>query len=104
MSLMSLMSLILVGLVVIIVSGILYLIKLAALPALVVGIIGIVMSGLLSSSYYKKAGPLKRMLEATEGIGSQKVIPRWVSLINLASFGCLIYGVVRLFVNQSFFG
>lgn len=67
---------------------------------IVIGVIGIVVSGFLSKWYYNKANSLDRMVGSKEGRAFGGVVPLWVSLIYLASFGCLIYGIVKLvFLN-----
>ncbi len=65
---------------------------------IVIGVIGIVVSGFLSNRYYNKADPLDRMVGAMEGRSFSGVVPLWLSLINVASYGCLIYGIVKVVV------
>ena len=61
-----------------------------------IGAIGVIISGRLSSMYYDRESITTRMLEQIEGIGSRKIIPIWVSFINLASYGFIIYGIVKV--------
>lgn len=63
---------------------------------IVIGVIGIVVAGFLSSKYYKKADPLQRAVGAMEGKAMSGVVPLWVSLLNVGSYGCLIYGIIKL--------
>jgi hypothetical protein len=63
---------------------------------IVIGILGIAVSGVLSKRYWDKANPLERMVGSAEGRAFGGAVPLWVSLINLASFGCLIYGIIKL--------
>lgn len=62
---------------------------------LIAGIIGVVASGLISRHYIDKAMPgLPRELHGeTAGKG---IVPGWVSILNFASWGAGILGVLSL--------
>lgn len=64
---------------------------------IIIGIVGIVLSGILSQRYYRSADPLQRVVGSMEGKAMGGVVPVWVSLVNLTSFGFLIYGIFTLF-------
>ena len=61
-----------------------------------IGIVGIVLSGFLSKRYYHKANPLDLAVGSMEGRPFAGAVPLCVSLVSLASFGCLIYGIIKI--------
>ena len=63
---------------------------------IIIGVIGIAASGFLSQRYYNKANPSDRIAGSKQSHIFGGVVPHWVSLINLASVGCLMYGVIKV--------
>jgi len=63
---------------------------------IIIGVIGVAVSGLLSKMFWDRADPLDRMARSARGRPLGGVVPVWASVINVASFVCLIYGIFEM--------
>ncbi len=61
---------------------------------LIIGFVGIAASALLTRNYWRRAG--LHSYEARNASAGTGIVPSWVSLLNLASWLCLLLGVVML--------
>ncbi len=64
---------------------------------IIIGVIGIVLSAILTQHFVKKNGLPTEMTEQLPGTG---VIPKWVSLINLAGWALIVWGVISFFIGS----
>jgi enterochelin esterase-like enzyme len=60
---------------------------------LIIGIAVMVMTGFVSQSFYTRAEAEHRIIPGRVFGGA---VPSWVSLINLTSFGCALYGLYKI--------
>jgi hypothetical protein len=61
---------------------------------LILGITGAVITAFIARSFYVKAAANHRRVETGKTFGG--VVPVWVSLIYLVSFGCALYGLYKV--------
>ena len=65
--------------------------------AILAGVIGIYLSARKSRSCWAKEGIPPHLRKHTAGMG---IVPSWVSVLNIASWGLVILGVLGLFAKK----
>lgn len=70
---------------------------------LIVGVLGVLASALLTHAYWNRAGlgrrswiPTRALYEARSASAGRGIVPSYVSLLNLTSWGCLLLGGAML--------
>ena len=61
---------------------------------LILGVAGAVITSFIARSFYVKAAAEHRPVESGKTFGG--VVPGWVSLLYLVSFGCALYGLYKI--------